>query len=234
MVIGQLDMSAKYTRLIGCAASVFVLSACVSPTPVSDPAFSAVRAVASKPLPINDGAIYKSGYEVALFEDTKARRVGDIITVILSENTNASIKAKTITRKDVEGVMAAPTVLGRGITKAGAALFGGALDGERSFKGQGDTSQRNLLTGTISVVISEVLPNGNLMIRGEKLLTLNQGVEHIRVSGIVRPDDVTPDNTVQSAKIANAKILYGGQGALAESNSKGWLQRIFDGPWWPF
>lgn len=227
-------MVSKYTRLIGCTASVFFLTACVSPTPVSDPAFSVVRAVASEPLPNNDGAIYKSGYEVTLFEDTKARRVGDIITVILSENTNAFKKASTNTTKDVQAVLGEPMFLGRGITGAGVALFGGALDGERSFKGAGDTSQSNLLRGTISVVVSEVLPNGNLMIRGEKLLTLNQGVEHIRLSGIVRPDDITPDNTVQSTKIANAMIIYGGQGAIAESNSKGWLQRIFDGPWWPF
>jgi flagellar L-ring protein precursor FlgH len=104
----------------------------------------------------------------------------------------------------------------------------------REFKGEGDSTQSNSLTGTISVTVSEVLSNGNLVVRGEKLITLNTGSEHIRLSGIVRPDDVTPDNTIRSSQIANARIVYGGNGPVADVNKKGWLQQIVDSPWFPF
>ncbi len=211
------------------------VSACsTTPLPTPDPNYAPVRPVESKPLPISDGAIFRTGYEVTLFEDTKARRVGDIITVVLSERTNASKKASTNTAKVSDVSLTGPTVLGRGITSNGAELFSGSLSGDRSFKGEGDTSQSNALTGTISVTVAEVLANGNLIIRGEKLLTLNQGVEHLRLSGIVRPDDISPSNTIVSEKIANAQIIFGGEGTIAESNTKGWLQRVFDSSWWPF
>jgi flagellar L-ring protein precursor FlgH len=222
----------KFTSQI--ILSLLIVGCATSPVPKPDPAFSAVRAVSSDPLPIMDGAIYRNGYQVSLFEDSKAKKVGDIITVMLLENTNATKKASTNTTKDSSVDLTAPSFLGKGITRHGVDLFAGSASGERSFKGEGDTAQSNTLRGTISVVVSEILPNGNLQIRGEKLMTLSQGVEHIRLSGIVRPDDIEPNNTIQSAKIANSKIIYGGQGAIAESNTKGWLQRFFDGPWWPF
>ena len=73
-----------------------------------------------------------------------------------------------------------------------------------------------------------------MVIRGEKLITLNTGVEHIRLSGIVRAQDITPDNTVKSSQIANARIVYGGEGPIAEVNRKGWFQQFTDSSWWPF
>jgi flagellar L-ring protein precursor FlgH len=222
------------TGLLLMLLAVFISGCATSPVPVSDPDFAPVRPVDSKPLPIETGSIYRSGYEVALFEDTKARQVGDILTVVLQESTNASKKAATNTTKESDIGLAAPTVFGKGITNNGNDILSMDVAADRSFKGEGDTSQSNSLTGTISVTVAEILPNGNLMIRGEKLLTLNQGVEHIRLSGMVRPDDISPENMVPSSKIANARIMYGGQGAVAESNTKGWLQRFVDGPWWPF
>lgn len=201
---------------------------------VSDPGFAAVRPIASQPIPMNDGAIYKAGYNIALYEDARAHRVGDILTIILQERTNASKTASTTTAKTGEISMPAPTIFGKGIIHNGKDILSAEVTAERDFTGEGDSTQSNSLTGNITVTIAEVLPNGNMLVKGEKLLTLNQGSEHIRISGIVRSADITPENTVLSSQVADAHIVYGGQGVLAESNTKGWLQRVFDGPWWPF
>lgn len=201
---------------------------------MADPEFASVRPVSTEPLPIDTGAIYKSGYGIKLFEDNKAKKVGDILTVVLAEKTNASKKATTSTTKDSDVQVGAPIVLGKGVTKDGVAILQTELGAQRAFTGEGDSTQSNSLTGTISVTVAEVLANGNLVIRGEKLITLNTGVEHIRLSGIVRPEDVTPSNKVNSSQIANARIIYGGDGPIADVNKKGWLQRFTDSAWWPF
>lgn len=212
--------------LTGCAAAPHVAT--------SDPEYTPVRPVYSEPLPVRDGAIYKTGYSMNLFTDVKARRVGDIITIMLQESTSASKSATTNTAKSSSIDLAAPTVFGSGVIRDGVPILSAAVDSARDFAGEGDSEQSNSLNGLIAVHIVEVLPNGNLMVRGEKLLTLNQGSEHIRISGIIRPEDITPENTVRSAQVANAKIIYGGQGVLADANSKGWMHKFFDSSWWPF
>lgn len=228
------SMAARHALLL---ASILLLTACASATthePVSDPDFAAVRPVTSSPIPINDGAIYKAGFDRALFVDPTAHRVGDVLTIILQEQTNASKKSSTSTKKDSEIDISTPTVFGAPVTYQGKDILAASAKAARSFDGEGDSSQSNSLTGSITVTVSEVLPNGNLLVRGEKLLTLNQGSEHVRISGIIRQVDIRPDNTVKSSQVGNARIIYGGQGVLAEANAKGWAQRIFDGPWWPF
>jgi flagellar L-ring protein precursor FlgH len=223
---------AVFSSLCGGA---FLLTGCATTHhAVSDPAFAAVRPVASLPMPVTDGAIFKSGYNIALFEDPKAHRIGDVITIILQEQTNASKKASTTTAKDAAISLAAPTVFGKPVNYKGTPILSADVSAERDFTGEGDSTQSNSLTGRITVTIADVLPNGNLMVRGEKLLTLNQGSEHVRISGIVRAADITPDNTVLSSQVADAHIVYGGQGVLADANSKGWLSRVFDSSWWPF
>lgn len=201
---------------------------------VPDPDFAPVRPVSARPLPISDGAIYKAGFGVTLFEDSKAHRIGDIMTVILQESTNSSKTASTSTAKEAEVSIGSPTIFGRGVKHRGTDILTASIDAERDFSGEGDSTQSNSLTGQISVTVVDVYPNGNLFIRGEKLLTLNQGSEHVRISGIVRATDITPTNTVFSTQVANARIVYGGQGVLADANTKGWLQRVFDSNWWPF
>lgn len=216
-------------------AALLLLAGCASThQAVSDPAFAAVRPVESLPMPISDGAIFKTGYNVTLFEDPKAHRIGDVITIILQEQTNASKTASTTTAKEAAVDLAAPTVFGKAVNYKGAPILSASVDAKRDFSGTGDSTQSNSLTGRISVTIADVLPNGNLIVRGEKLLTLNQGSEHVRISGIVRPSDIAPDNTVISSQVADAHIVYGGQGVLADANNKGWLSRVFDSPWWPF
>ena len=108
------------------------------------------------------------------------------------------------------------------------------MENDAAFDGQGSSSQSNRLNGDITVTISRRMPNGNLVVRGEKWITINQGREFIRVSGLVRPIDIEPDNSVPSAKVANASITYAGRGALADANAPGWLARVFMSPKLPF
>jgi flagellar L-ring protein precursor FlgH len=108
------------------------------------------------------------------------------------------------------------------------------LAAKRDFKGEGQANQSNSLVGDISVTVVEVLPNGNLRVRGEKRVTLNQGDEYIRLSGIVRTVDIDPSNTISSDKVADATIMYTGSGAMADASKMGWLARIIYSPWWPF
>ena len=215
-------------------ASLIVTGCSTTHHAVADPDFAPIRPMSAKPLPINDGSIYKAGFEVSLFQDVRAHRVGDIITIILRENTNASKKASTTTAKESQVDIAAPTIFGQGVTRNGKPILSATIDAARDFTGEGDSTQSNSLTGQIAVTVAEVYANGNMLVRGEKLLSLNQGSEQVRISGIVRATDITPDNTVFSTQVANAHIVYGGQGVIAEANSKGWLQRVFDGNWWPF
>lgn len=207
---------------------------CATKAPPPAPDFVPVRPIISSPPPQENGSIYQTGYGISLFSDVSAKRVGDIITVVLNESMNASKSASTSTQKDSTIEMPVPNVFGGPVSFKGQDILSAELDSGRSFAGSGDSSQSNSLNGQITVTVSEVLPNGYLMVQGEKRLTLNQGSEHIRFSGIVRPADIRSDNTVISTNVANAQIIYGGQGALADANSQGWMSRFFNGPWWPF
>lgn len=181
------------------------------------------------PPPQTQGTIYQSGTAMYLFEDIKARRVGDIITIVLEERTQASKNAKTETDKETSLESQTPTALGDTFGRLGA-----SVDNSTEFDGEGKSSQSNSLTGNITVTVIDVHPNGNLVVRGEKWLTLNQGDEYIQISGIVRPVDVRPDNTVLSTRVADARITYSGQGFVADSNTMGWFAQFFNSVFWPF
>jgi flagellar L-ring protein FlgH len=209
-----------------------VLGGCASMTPVSrgdNPEYAAVEPPRPIPAEYNNGAIYQASYGMGLFEDYKARRVGDILTVRLVERTQARKSANTSTTKDSSAAIQTPTILGHEIPE-----FETSLGASRSFDGQGDSAQSNQLDGSITVMVADVLPNGNLVVQGEKWIRINQGEEYIRLRGIVRPVDVRADNTVFSTQIANAQVAYGGSGTLADSNSPGWLTRFFSSPIFPF
>lgn len=188
-----------------------------APPPPQQPAYE----------PPTSGSIYRSGTDVRLFEDLKASRVGDILTVKLVENTNASKNSATSTSKTTEAALQNPTILGIPVTRDGTNLFEGSLSGEQSFDGTGASSQSNSLSGDITVTVVERYPNGNLRIRGEKWVTLNQGQEFIRLSGIVRPTDIEPDNSLASTRIADAQITYSSKGVMAAANKMGWISRFF-------
>ena len=108
------------------------------------------------------------------------------------------------------------------------------MKSENDFSGTANSDQSNSLQGSISVTVVDVFPNGTLVVRGEKWLSLNQGDEFVRISGLIRPEDLNADNTIESTKVANARISYGGRGALANANSVGWFTRVFINPLFPY
>ena len=109
-----------------------------------------------------------------------------------------------------------------------------SLDMKRAFDGKNGAVQNNSLSGEITVTVADVLSNGNLVIKGEKWLTLNQGDEFIRISGIVNPNDISPNNVVVSTRIADAKITYSATGDLANAHKMGWFSKMLNSSWWPF
>ncbi len=217
--------------LLSSSAACGVLSR-VTPEPESYA--PTVPALADPGFQTTAGAIYRSDYSLVLFEDLKARNVGDLVTILLTERTNASKSASTSTAKDSDVNTGTPTLAGRPVTDDGIQILNNAIESERTFDGEADASQSNQLNGSITVTIERRLPNGNLMVRGEKWLTLNQGEEFIQISGIIRPVDISTANTVPSTKIADARITYSGKGPLASSNKPGWLTRFFSSPWFPY
>ncbi len=207
-----------------------VLTACGSLSPrlsLDEPA----PPLPPMPLPAGQpttGAIYNEGTSLALFEDAKARHVGDLITILLVENTAAQKKAATSSSKTSSADISDVTLLGQSLGLATGAA------GKRSFGGAGDSTQSNKLEGSVTATVIARLPNGVLQIRGEKQIELNQGSEVVRIEGLVRPIDIASNNTVASDRIGNARLTYKGRGALADANSAGWLTRFFSSPWFPF
>ncbi len=228
-------MTAIHHVLRGAVAiGLLLLAGCVMPTRAPDDAQWAPTApVASAAAPVADGSIYHDVQNMELFVDPHAHRVGDILTVVLQESTQASKKATTSTSKDDSVAMDAPTLLGQAVTLRGKPLSS-SLGSKNSFDGAGSSTQSNQLAGQITVTVAQRLSNGNLVVRGEKWLTINQGQELVRISGIVRPQDISPDNTILSARVADARIAYTGRGSLADANTQGWLARFFNSKWMPF
>jgi flagellar L-ring protein precursor FlgH len=227
--------------LLGVAA--LALGGC-NTAPSRDPAFAAVRPQMVAPPPPTAGSLYRPGYDLVLFEDLRARRVGDILSIRLNENTDATKSAGTTIDKTNDTVIANPTIFGASpsidlpgivpLTPRKRLGLDSTLNSETAFEGDAESTQSNSLTGDIAVTVAEVLPNGNLVVQGEKILTLNQGHEHIRISGIVRPEDINPDNSVDSTRVAAARIIYAGEGPTADASKLGWLARFFISAIFPF
>ncbi|EPV0938832.1 flagellar basal body L-ring protein FlgH [Pseudomonas aeruginosa] len=223
--------------LLGIATA---LGGCVNPPPKpNDPYYAPVLPRTPLPAAQNNGAIYQAGFEQNLYDDRKAFRVGDIITIILNEKTQASKKANSDIQKDSKTKMGLTSLFGSGMTTNNP-IGGGDLSlsaeygGSRDAKGDSQAGQSNSLTGSITVTVAEVLPNGILSVRGEKWMTLNTGNELVRIAGLVRADDIATDNTVSSTRVADARITYSGTGAFADASQPGWLDRFFLSPLWPF
>lgn len=213
------------------------LSGCASTEKVEtlpdDPEFAPILPEMEEEAIIPTGSLFKQNYVNNIYSDSKAHRVGDIISVILSESTQAQKSAKTELKKDNSNTLDPLVGLGgNNITfKDDSIQFG--LNQSSNFKGDSKADQGNSLSGNISVHVTRVLPNGNLIIRGEKWMTLNNGDEYIRLTGIIRSKDITSENTIMSGKVANARIQYSGTGSFAEVNEQGWLSKFFNSSWWP-
>jgi flagellar L-ring protein precursor FlgH len=222
------------TRLIA-LCSVLILAGCAGRPPAYDDvaAPNSASPIYAGAAPPTSGAIYAAGTDLRLFEDLRARRAGDILTIRLVERTDASKKATTTTSKGSTMELTDPVLGGRPVTSGGTPILNQNTDASRTFDGAGDSSQSNRLTGSITVTVQRRLPNGNLEVGGEKWITINQGRELVRVSGVVRPFDVQPDNSISSDKVADAHIVYSGRGAIADANAQGWLSRFFNSPIFP-
>ena len=173
------------------------------------------------------GSIYQNNYDMRLFEDQIARRVGDIITILFDERIQAKKSADVNINKDTDISVTVPKLYGMDPS----IVMGGALDNQvtaqRNLLGNGQANQSNSLTGSISVTVVEVLPNGNLRVRGEKRVSLNQGNEYIRVSGMIRITDIDALNQINSSQLADATIMYTGDGVIADASRPGWFSRTF-------
>jgi flagellar L-ring protein FlgH len=224
-------------RLLGSLLVCALAQACaVAPQTddvTSEGDFSAVYPEAAFGVP-TAGTIYNAAATFDLFMDLRARQVGDILTVLLVERTDASKESSASAAKDSSVDTGMPIFGGQIPTHNGNPILNNEFDGSRSFDGSADASQSNRLDGSISVTVAGRMPNGNLLVRGEKRITINQGAEFIRLEGIVRPVDIGPENTVPSTKVGDARISYSGRGTLDDSNRPGWVWRFFNSPWFPF
>jgi len=204
--------------------ATLILSACntVPPTNVHQP-------MTARPAPRNDalanGSIYQAGASRSLFEDRRARYAGDTMTIVIAETTNASTKSNTNVSKASNISASVPTVSGL----PGKSLQGITLAAETSntMAGKGDAAANNVFTGNIAVTVIEVMPNGNLLVSGEKQVAIGHGTEYIRLSGVVNPYFISAANTISSSNVADARIEYKESGAISEAQVMGWLARFF-------
>jgi len=218
MKYSSLAATVLAVSLVGCAARApIVAPADEAPVPVTR---SVQRGVS--------GGVFSSD-ALSLTSDARAYRVGDVVTVILQETTQASKRAGTSFNKGSSVSVSPLGALGKTFGKTGI-----DVSADRSFAGDSTSTQQNALSGALTVIVQEVLPNGLLRVAGEKAMTLNQGEEFVRLKGYVRAADVDADNQVSSLRVANARIAYSAKGVLADANSAGWLTRFFTGPLMPF
>jgi len=175
--------------------------------------------------PVANGAIYQAAAYRPLFEDQRARAIGDTLTININEKLNASKQASSTANRSGTTTFAVPEVKGLPIkTLQGASL---TANSKNEFEGKGDSGANNVFTGTIAVTVVDVLPNGNLLVAGEKQIGINQGSEFVRLSGIVNPITIMAGNVVSSTQVADARLEYRGTGYIDEAQTMGWLARVF-------
>jgi flagellar L-ring protein FlgH len=213
-----------------CAVVIACLTGCASREPEFDedwPHVTLERAVL--PSGVN-GAIYNRGMEVALFEDIKARRIGDIVTVLLVEQTSGTKSSDNNLSQSANISIGAPTL--GGVTYPDVSA---SMNSNSEVNGESGASQSNSLNGRIAVTVVDVLPGGNLLVQGEKWIQINQGKEYIRLHGIIRQRDVAPNNTVLSTQVADARIEYSSSSRTGGNASViGFLARLIFSPLRPY
>jgi len=176
-----------------------------------------------------DGAIYSAANPGFFVGDRRARAVGDVLTVMLAETTNASKSADaTLARDGSNSVTLPPAIFGPlGIASPVLTDANLGAASTQDYSGSGEANQSNSITGTLTVMVTRVYQNGNMWVEGQKMLTLNNGEEFVRISGLVRPEDIAAGNTIVSGRIAQAQISYTGSGDLADASRQGWFGRFF-------
>jgi flagellar L-ring protein FlgH len=223
---------AKYLLCV----ALLALSACSSSQnkPIADDPFYAPVYPEAPPTKVEPtGSIFMDSQASSLYSDIRAHKVGDIITVVLVESTQAKKSANNQIKKGSDVTLNPITAAGGNVTIGGNSLDLGYSDSMNT-KRQSGADQSNSLDGSISANVMQVLSNGNLVIRGEKWISINNGDEFIRITGIVRSQDIRPDNTIDSPRVANARIQYSGTGTFADAQQVGWLGQFFLSALWPF
>ena len=223
-------------RLLALAAIVYLLQGCAT-EPVDmvlrpSPDFQPVYPLASDRPKVATGGIYSNRQSDAWFGRGRNYQVGDIITVLLNEATQAARTQNTDVSRESKNSL--PSGMNTKIGSMSPFLNGiDVTANNNSSKGAGKADQQASLSGSVAVTVVEILANGNLMVRGEKKLGLSEGTEVIQVSGVIRPEDVGPNSTVQSRRLANAQIAYRGSGDLANATRAGWGTSLMH-KFWPF
>jgi flagellar L-ring protein FlgH len=225
-------MNPNCLRGAAAACMALLLAACAVTPPASvHQPMSARPAPPPATAPAN-GAIYQAQYAAQpgysnrpLFEDRRARAVGDVLTININETTAASKKSGSTASRTGADNMAVTGLTGL----PGKSLLGSnlAATSASTFDGKGDSASNNAFTGIITVTVIEVLPNGNLLVSGEKQIGINQGSEFVRFSGVVNPAVVSSGNSVSSTQVADARIEYRGNGYIDEAQTMGWMSRFF-------
>jgi flagellar L-ring protein precursor FlgH len=225
-------LNQRHMRSVAAGMALALLGACAITPPAS-----VHQPMTARPAPLPqatqaNGAIYQAQYaglngyrHRPLFEDARARAVGDILTININETTAASKKSGSSanrTGSDNMSVTGLNGLPGKGLLGANLAASSAS-----AFEGKGDSASNNAFTGIISVTVIEVLPNGNLLVSGEKQIGINQGSEFVRFSGVVNPATVSQFNAVSSTQVADARLEYRGNGYIDEAQTMGWLQRFF-------
>ena len=237
-------MKAKVT-ILSTAALALSLSGCVMEqrpgfTPIREELSKASRAntvmtpvVLAAPDAPEPGSLWRPGSR-QFFNDSRARKVGDILTVVVSEDASADVTAETEvkrTHNQESGITnifktTAGALTNPAITTAANNLVN--TDSDRSFKGEGDTSRTDKVSGRIAAVVTQVLPNGYMVIQGKREVVVNYELQELSIQGIVRPEDITAENTIASEKIAEARVLYAGRGLVDESQTPSRGVRFLD------
>ena len=225
--------------LIVCAA--LMLGGCAGIESRTHPAYAPMEPIVYTNPTEGDtaGSLYSQQRGLSLFADTRARSVGDIISIVLTESTQASKNAGTAVGREAGIDVSPPVLFGRAnpdfaVNDITNLTLEQNIESGSEFTGNGSSNQSNSLTGAIAVQVARVLPNGNLMVQGEKWLALNKGEEFIQLRGIIRPEDISSNNTIPSTLIADARISYGGTGMIDRANSPGLLSKFFNSPLNPF
>ena len=224
-------------RLIWILLAMTALGACASKPPLEENSdFAPIRPIEPAADALPTGSILGNSMHMSLFQGQRQWRVGDIITVVLNESTQASRNSSLITERKATNDALSSSWTDALLSPNG---FWGDVRGdidlnkaEIGSEGVGTAAQANALSGVITAMVAEVLPNGNLIVEGRKQLSLTEGAEFIQIRGVVRARDVQPDNTVSSMRMAQAQISYRGTGNLAESTQPGWITQLLF-KYWP-
>lgn len=219
-------------KLIAKLSPALLLAACAAgpqfseiPAP-DDPRYAPVWVSTTRADDAVTGSIYRASTAQNLYQ-RRAHRLGDVLTINLNEATTARKSSGTSFSRESSNNVGDLTLFGANVqTNTG-------VSSAADFGGSANSDQSNQLLGNITVTVTDVLPNGLMEVRGEKWLQLNKGSEFIRISGLVRREDIAPDNSIPSTRVADVRITYSGTGTLADSNEPGLLSRFFVSRWWP-